>query len=668
MSKESQLYGYAGRIVKIDLSTGSTTFLNTIDYAKDYIGGRGIAQRLYWEMVKPEIAAFDPENYLIFMTGALAGTGAPTSARMTLVGKSPATYPREMNFVSNMAGGFAPILKLAGFDGIIVHGKAERPVYLLIQDNEIEIRDAAGGLWGLDTYSTKDELWRRHGKESEIMTIGQAGENLVREAIIQTSGLNSFSQGGFGAVMGSKKLKAIVANGTGAIHVADSENLLDAIYISSRLVSKKETEDGLINQFRNVWGSLPTLLSQEVKAGTARMTKVACDACPLACITGYKYLDGAGAGAVKCSIGGGLYNKVEWGVDTMEEGQGNQVLPFLNRDSLVSIPLWEKYGVNAHFMEMFSQGLLGILYKMIEKGILTEANSGLPIDKIGKPEFAQELLKKIVFREDGFGNDMAEGPARFCEKFGKEAMDLWHDNYYEGEATLNVSQYTLKIGGEGNMPDNLCRVAGLRTREVVCRSWFYGQIDSNDRLDPQFTKTDVMLQSRRNVAKKFLGVENACDDPDDYGYAPMIAKYALQQQEIIDCLGQCAFVFILTFTNYTDDFTGELMSARFLNSVLGSDFTEKELADKFAMRMINLERAILFREGRTREEDTNPDVMFTDHGGQYDRTAFKKSVEDFYKTMEWDFITGLPTRNSFELLGLKEIADELENKYQLPLA
>lgn len=658
---KAELNGYAGKILKVDLGTKEFACIDTMDYAGEYIGGRAIAQRLYWELVKPEISAFDPENCLIFMTGVLTGTGAPSSSRMTLVGKSPATYPREINFCSNMAGGFGPALKRAGYDGLIVTGQAERPVYLLIQEGKAELRDAADLLWGLDTFAVKDCLWRRHGKNAEILTIGQAGENLVREAIIQSSALNSFSQGGFGAVMGSKRLKAVVAAGKGKVSVAEPEELLDAMKDTIAKISKKETEEGKVHQFRNNYGVLPSFLAKEVKEGKAWMHAAACESCALACMTGYKYLDGAGAGVMKCSIGAGLYNKGEYNAETMEAVQKGEFVPILGRDSLLSNPLWERYGVNAHFLEMFSQGLEGLLYKLIDAGILTEENTGLPMDKIGKPVFAQELLKKVVFRENEFGSDMAEGPARFCEKWGPKAMELWHENYYEGEATLNVSQYTIKNGGEGNMPDNLCRATGVRIREVLGGYMFFGTLESHDKLDPCYSDRELLKKIRRRVSRKFIGIENACDDPDDYEYAPILARYVLCQQEIMDMLGQCAFVYPILYTNYSEDQTGELVAARFLNAVTGAHYTEEELAEKYAMRAIALERAIMAREGRSRKEDKNPDVMFTDHGGAYDRDRFEDSLTEFYKIMHWDESTGYLKESELARLGLGKLCRELQN-------
>lgn len=659
--REIKTKGYAGKILKVDLTAGEFSYLNTADYAKDYIGGRAIAQRLYWEMVKPDTPAFAPDNCLIFMTGVLTGTGAPSSARMTLVGKSPATYPREINFCSNMAGGFGPALKREGYDGLIITGKSERPVYLLIQNGTPELRDAADLLWGLDTYAAKDCLWRRHGKKSEIMTIGQAGENLVREAIIQSSALNSFSQGGFGAVMGSKLLKAVVAVGKGEVRVANPEELLAVMKNTITKISKKETEEGKIHQFRNMYGQMPTFLTQECEQGKAWMHAAACDSCALACMTGYKYLDGAGAGVMKCSIGAGLYNKGEFSAETMEAAATGALVPMLGRDSLLSNPLWEKYGVNAHFLEMFSQGLKGLLYKLIDAGILTEENTGLPLNMIGKPIFAQELLKKVVFRENAFGNDMAEGPARFCEKWGPSAMKLWHENYYEGEATLNVSQYTIKNGGEGNMPDNLCRASGVRIREVLGGYMFYGTLESHDKLDPCYSDRELLNKIRRRVAKKFIGIESACDDPDDYEHAPVLARYVLCQQEIMDMLGQCAFVYPILYSNYTEDLTGELVAAQLLNAVTGEAYTEEELSQVYSMRAIALERAIMAREGRVRKEDKNPDVMFTDHGGVYDRASFNHSLVEFYKVMQWDEATGYLKASELARLGLEDLVPELES-------
>ena len=198
------MHGWAGKILQVNLTDSEISTISTQPYAERYLGGRGIASRLYWEMVAPGVRAFDPENRLIFMTGTLVATGAQGATRLTIVGKSPMTLPEGYCY-GNMGGFFGAELKKAGFDGIIISGSAPRPIYIWINDNEVELRDASS-LWGQGAYRTGEMLQKAHGDNVRFVTTGVAGERLVRTAIAFASH-QSTSTAGFGAVMGSKNLK-----------------------------------------------------------------------------------------------------------------------------------------------------------------------------------------------------------------------------------------------------------------------------------------------------------------------------------------------------------------------------------------------------------------------------------------------------------------------------
>ena len=215
-------FGYAGKILKHDLSCQSTTLIPTADYTDKYLGGRGIAARLYWDMVPPNTKAYDPQNCLIYMTGPLTGFTRLASCRWEVCSKSPMMEPESFSY-ANLGGRWGSWLKQAGFDGLIVCGKADRPVYLFIHDGIIESLDASS-LWGKTTFETHDALKAAHGKEVKVLAIGPAGENLVSFANMVTDD-NSTGSGGLASVMGSKKLKAIVVAGDSKLKAADPERL-----------------------------------------------------------------------------------------------------------------------------------------------------------------------------------------------------------------------------------------------------------------------------------------------------------------------------------------------------------------------------------------------------------------------------------------------------------
>ena len=230
--------GWVGKILRVDLTSGKISESSTFDYVPKFIGGRGLGAKICWDEVSSGVGAFDPENRLVLATGPLQGTLAPSSGRLTVVGKSPQTGPTESFVRSGIGGHFAPELKWAGYDALIIQGKASKPVYLWITDHKAEILDA-GGLWGLDVYQAQQMIWKLHGNKTRAMVIGKAGENRSRIASILTDTGNAASQGGFGGVMGSKNLKAIAIRGTGSVTVARPKELMQLTYDIHRLFSRK---------------------------------------------------------------------------------------------------------------------------------------------------------------------------------------------------------------------------------------------------------------------------------------------------------------------------------------------------------------------------------------------------------------------------------------------
>ena len=214
--------GYAGKLLFVDLS-GRKVSKEGIDHgmARKYIGGYGIASKLLYERQKGKVDPLGPENTLGFLAGPLTGTSVPVVSRYTVAGKSPLT---GLWGDANSRGYFGPYLKLAGYDGVFFNGIAEGPVYLLIRDDRVEIRDAQD-LWGKDTYETEDLLKARHGKKAEVACIGPGGEKLSRIAGVITAKGKAAARSGLGAVMGSKRLKAVVVIGSGSVPVARPEVL-----------------------------------------------------------------------------------------------------------------------------------------------------------------------------------------------------------------------------------------------------------------------------------------------------------------------------------------------------------------------------------------------------------------------------------------------------------
>jgi aldehyde:ferredoxin oxidoreductase len=209
--------GWAGKVLRVDLTTREIRTEDTIERFMDFLGGTGIGYKVMWDEVPAGTRPYDAENRIVFAVGPLAGTSAPSNGRTAITALWPTCWPVPLVGSGHMGGLFAAELKYAGYDAIIIQGKADRPVWLMIADEKVEIRDA-GRLWGQGTRRTAYAISEIMGPAAAVASIGQAGENLVPMSVL-ISGL-SHSAGGVGSVMGSKNLKAIGVRGTGSIRIA----------------------------------------------------------------------------------------------------------------------------------------------------------------------------------------------------------------------------------------------------------------------------------------------------------------------------------------------------------------------------------------------------------------------------------------------------------------
>jgi aldehyde:ferredoxin oxidoreductase len=336
------MYGYAGRILEVDLSSGNMTHLLTVDYADRFVGGRGVAARIYWDEVLPDIRAFEPENCLIFMTGPLAGVRGLAGPRWEICGKSPAVEPEQFCYC-NLGGRWGVQLKFAGYDGLIIQGKAEKPTYLLIQDGVAELKDASG-LWGKGAIEVREILKSEVGSLASVVAIGPAGENMVIFANLLADNDASGSSG-FGAVMGSKKLKAVVVRGSGKIKVANPEKLRQLTKYAREL-KKESTEPESIGLITG-----------------PKMKRDYCYGCPGGCFRAtFEATDGT-KGKFMC-VSGLFYQRLA----REYYGEWNEVPFYANK-------LCDQYGLDT--------GVLGSeiiwLYKCHRAGLLTDRDTGLPL-------------------------------------------------------------------------------------------------------------------------------------------------------------------------------------------------------------------------------------------------------------------------------------------------
>ncbi|WP_456447231.1 aldehyde ferredoxin oxidoreductase family protein [Oceanithermus sp.] len=419
------LKGYAHRLAKIDLTAGTVAYeAPKEEDLKKYIGGRGLGVKYVFEN-GPDVDPLGPDNLLAVMTGPLTGTQAKMSGRLAVVTKSPLTGTVTD---SHMGGWTAAKLKWAGFDGLLIKGAAEKPVYLLVQDGQVEIKDAAD-LWGKTTHEAHEILRKRHGEDADVMAIGPAGENLVKFAAWLNNDERASGRGGTGAVGGSKKLKAIVVvpGDKSAFQPADKEawheadqRALATIMDENNVTAPRKGGlsvygTNVLMNITNSIGALPTFNAQHTSwepagevSGEAIREHIlvkdnTCHACPVACKK-----------MVEIHLNGKpiRFESVEY-----------ESAWSLGPDSGSADRTWVSYAIylcNAFGMDTIEAGnVIAALMEATEKGYLGE-DEGL---KFGDVQGECQFLEMIAHRQ-GLGDKAAEGTAKFMKAIGHPELAM----------------------------------------------------------------------------------------------------------------------------------------------------------------------------------------------------------------------------------------------------
>lgn len=415
----ADMKGYAGKILRIDLSNGDLDIRNLPEkVCREYIGGKGFGAKILFEQMDPKTNPYDPANLLIFATGPVTGTTLSGAAKFCAIFKSPLT---GIWGESQCGGYFAPQLKYAGYDMIIIQGASKTPVYLTIEDESINLRNATH-LWEKDTFETEEIVKKDHGKKFQVLSIGPAGENLVRYACINHDKGRQFGRCGAGAVMGSKRLKALAVKGSGNVEIskqAQFEEFRKELNekIRDRLKSIMEYGTPSMMVYTNTTGTLPTRNwtegefegFEEINAETMKRKLVkrskACFACSVACRKISKVETGPYAGT---EVEGPEYETLFalgslCGNDNIESiAKANEVCDRLGMDTISA------GNVLAFAMECY------------EKGIITRKDTGGVRLTFGNHKALIATLRKIAYKED-IGKVLAEGVRRSAEIIGKDA-------------------------------------------------------------------------------------------------------------------------------------------------------------------------------------------------------------------------------------------------------
>ena len=605
------MYGWHLKLLRVNLTTRKITREDVgPKVARDYLGGRGWAIHYMYKEMDPTVDPLSPENMLIFATGPLTATPAPTGNRYMVVTKSPLTGALAH---SNSGGEFPTWMKRTGFDMFIFEGKASEPVYVLVNEDQVEVRSAAH-VWGKDTHETTDILKAETSDEARVACIGPAGENLALMAAIMNDKHRAAARSGVGAVMGSKNLKAVVAMGNKNPPLYDPEGMRSISVETSRNVGadvKKGSNmriygTSYVPQVTNTLGILPTRnflqgtfehvhnVDGDALKNQYLIRHTPCYRCPLSCGRLTEVPDGPYKGKGE----GPEYETIS----SLGTGCGVSNLAALVKAN---------YLCNEYGMDTISTGMtIAAAMEMYENGYISEDVIGMPL-KFGDHDAMIAMIGKMAHNE-GFGKELAQGSYRLCEKHGHP----------------EIAVTTRKQEFPGYDPRG---------------SQGMGLLYATSNKGASHMEGDVAYEEVFGVPVK--------EDPLTTEGKPELVKHFEDSFALIDSSGLCVFVAIRYVFSKERIILPRVLS-EMMNLTTGAGYTPEEVMQA-ADRVYTLERMFLMKAGST--EDTLPHRML--HEPLPDGPARGKVVEldkmlpEFYRKRGWDE-KGYPTKAKLLELGL----------------
>ncbi|MBN1400202.1 MAG: hypothetical protein JXA74_05155 [Anaerolineae bacterium] len=664
------MHGWTNRLLRVDLSGGRVWAQETAPMVPDFIGARGLAAKILWDEYPEPVDAFDPRNPLMIIPGALTGIRSPYSGRTNVLAFSPQAHPYTWFSRASMGAYFGDELKRAGYDGIIVTGASDGPVRILIQDDRVSILSAQD-LWGLDMIETQEiiadgiQASSAGRRRIRTVTIGPAGENLSRIATIQTDTTSVAGQGGFGAVMGSKKLKAITVMGSSQPTVADPERL-DALF---RAVGQE------VRGVRGRWNRVNAINEQLQKEGGGKARITPCTAyCPSPCRLEVEGAQGCAfdrkwSGGMACVSGifGGFGGR----------GRGNWLYDwdFGFRGGFELNMYANRLGIN-HWEILV--GMVPWLRMCTREGLLEEIN-GRPVDWHSLPFWIQ-MLRDIAYR-DGMGDALAEGTVRAASLLDL-GQDLWQ-RYYSGwgfsghwdghAAFVNNIIYPFWIAAAIHWAMDT-RDPASSTHGYIQNVMYWGPLGFFRRGD-----TPMTWDHMRGIAQRVYGDSAALDPLSGYEGKEIPTAYHAKRSIMKDALPTDDQVFPLIYSHNTEDrfcrigepggpigvIEGPDVDAHLFSAGTGIAWDTAEFMQA-AERVLNLERANTIRHwGRTRATDervlpsfeyeenwVNPEIG---ERKALERDKFDPVMDAYLRRLGWDVASGWPTESKLRSLGLDEV-------------
>jgi aldehyde:ferredoxin oxidoreductase len=618
--------GYMGRMLFVNLSTGEIREeMLGEELRRDFLGGYGIGARVLYSRMKPKVDPLGPENMIGFITGPLTGTPAITGNRWVVVAKSPLTHTWGD---ANCGGTFGPALKRSGYDAVFIEGKAEKPVYLYIEDRKVEIR-SADEFWGKETWEAEAMLKKHHGgTKPEAALIGPAGERLSLISAVMNDEGRAAGRSGLGAVMGSKKLKAIVAGGTHTIPVA---NLIEMKRV--RKTANKE----MIK--RPVWKFMSRYGTTGITGGSARSGDSPVRNWGGVGIVDFPDAEPIGAGLVdtfkeksygcwQCPIACGAIVEVKDGPYKVRghkpeyETTGGLGTLLLN-DHPESIIYLNDLCNRAGLDVISVAGTVGFAMECYEHGILTQEDlNGLELTW-GNHGAIVQLVRDLIERK-GIGDLLADGVKVASEKIGQESKP-----------------YAIHVHGQ-ELPMHDPRLSpGFATTYML---------DATPGRHTQGGSHSI----EEGSLKPDLGITQQLADKYSYTGKGKTHKIMSNYTHVVNAAGICLF--------------GDMCSTpadlvQFLREGIGDDFTVENVL-KIGERIATLRTAFNVREGIIPMEIKVPARMIgvpPQKVGPLEGVTIdiKTQNEDYLKEMGWDTATGIPTKERLIDLGLADVAEDL---------
>ncbi len=660
-------YAWANRILRIDLTTMSVAVHESAPYVPQYLGARGIAARICWDEYPAPVGAFDPANPLMVLPGALTGSRSPYSGRTVVCAFSPQGYPHPWFTRSSIGGHFGGELRRAGYDGLVVIGDSPTPVRIRIRDDEIQILPA-DDLWGADTMETLDAIAAVEGRQARSLVIGPAGEHLSRIATIHTASASACGQGGFGAVMGSKRLKAISVIGSGRVSLAHPH----AIAAISKALARTFAEDGQVGPL-NFYGDIRHFDRQLAAGGDGRAT---CRACTESCITPCAaYLrDVPGVAHDRAWSGHWVCVGTRFqGFDPDDTSPLRSVYDWhLERRAAFRLSvLSNRYGLNQADL---IGGIVPWLIACQRSGLIDEID-GRPIDW-SSPIFWASLMHAIAYRE-GLGDTLSEGGwaasqiLSLGEDLARERYPGWgysaHCDGREGGRlvfpywVVSALQWLADTRDPFGSGHGYLWADGLAERAAHLEGT--ARVEALDRLC--------------SLGQRVYGSPDAVDPYSGYSGKAYPGYYQMLRAVIKDCLPIDAHFPLIYRASAPDGYwrlsnvegigeiEGPAVEYRLFVAGTGLDWSEQQFLQA-AERVCTIERALQVRHwGRDREMDEtvlpyfertelyqNP---FLDRRYGLDREQFKSVIDAFYALHGWDAERGWPTLERLSALGLADV-------------